>query len=70
MVSTLSGPQWVNVVTTLQLGSPAAWGRYSVNEKHLSGNTFSTCWNVTTTQIILKDKDDIDALCPTDSSPK
>ena len=42
----------------------------SVNEKHLSGNTFSTCWNVTTAQIILKDKDDIDALCPTNSSPK
>ena len=36
--------------------------RKSVNEKHQS---FSTRWNVTTTQIILKDKDDIDALYPT-----
>ena len=35
-----------------------------VNEKHQSGNTFSTCWNVTTALTILKDKDDIDALCP------
>ena len=42
----------------------------SVNEKHTPGNTFSTRQNVTTAQIILKDKDDIDALCPTDSSPK
>ena len=32
--------------------------------------TLSTCWNVTAVHIILKDKDDIDALCPTDSSPK
>ena len=30
---------------------------------HVSGNTFLTCWNVTTAQIILKDKDGIDALC-------
>ena len=28
---------------------------------HLSANTFSTCWNDTTAQIILKDKDDNDA---------
>ena len=27
-------------------------------------------WNVTTAQIILKEKDDIDALCATESSPK
>ena len=44
--------------------------RNSVNEKHLSGNTFSTCWNVTTAQIVLKDKDDIDVLWTTNSSPK
>ena len=31
---------------------------------------FSTCGNVTTAQIILKDNDDIDVLCSTDSSPK
>ena len=42
----------------------------SVNENHLSGNTFSTRWNVTTAQVILKDKDDNDALCPANSSPK
>ena len=29
-----------------------------------------TCWNATITQIILKDKDDTDAVCPIDSSPK
>ena len=35
--------------------------RNSVNEKHQSRNTFSTCRNATTAQIILKDdKDDID----------
>ena len=39
--------------------------RNSVNEKHQSGNTFSTRWNVKTAQIIVKDKDDIDALYPT-----
>ena len=44
--------------------------RNSVKEKHPSVNTFSKCWNVTTAQIILKDKDDSDALCPGDSSPK
>ena len=32
--------------------------------------TFSTRWYVTTAQIILKDKDDIDVPCPTDISPK
>ena len=42
----------------------------SVKEKHLSENTFSTCWNVTTEQIMLKGKGYNDALCPTDSSPK
>ena len=36
----------------------------SVDEEHQSGNTFSTRWNVITAQIILKDKDDIDALYP------
>ena len=28
-----------------------------------------TCWNITAAQIMLKDKDDIDALCPTNSAP-
>ena len=42
----------------------------SVNEKHLSGNTFSTCWNITTKQILLKNWDGNDALCPTKSSPE
>ena len=32
--------------------------------------TLETCWNVTTEQIILKDKGDIDALCATDRSRK
>ena len=36
-------------------------------KKYVPGNTFSTCWNVTTAQIILKDQDDIDALCLTNS---
>ena len=31
---------------------------------------FLTCWNVTAAHIIPKDKDDIDTLCPTNSSPK
>ena len=33
-------------------------------------NTYLNIWNLTTAQIILKDKDDIDALCVTDSSPR
>ena len=41
----------------------------SVNEKYLFGNTFSTRWNSTTAQIILKDKGDIGALCPANSFP-
>ena len=40
----------------------------SVNKKTYLEH-FLTCWNVTAAQIILKDKDDIDALCPTNSSP-
>ena len=41
----------------------------SVN-KNTCLKTFETCWNVTTKQIILKDKGDIDALCATDRSRK
>ena len=42
----------------------------NVNEKHLSETIFSWCWNVTPAQIILKDNDDNDAMCPTNSSSK
>ena len=42
----------------------------SGEQKHLPGNTFLACWNVTAAQIILKGKADIDALCSTHSSPK
>ena len=31
---------------------------------------FFTCWNATIAQITLKDNNNIDAMCPTDSSTK
>ena len=42
---------------------------HSVNENTYQ-QTFLTCWDDTTAWIILKDKDDIEALCPINSSPK
>ena len=36
----------------------------SVNENYLSRNAYSTRWKFTAAQITLNDKDDIDALCP------
>ena len=39
-------------------------------KKHLPMVKKHLCWNVTTEQIILKDKGDIDALCATDRSRK
>ena len=57
----------ISIITHIQLGMDILYEcfRNSVNEKHQSVNTFSTRWNVTTAQIILKDKDDMDALYPT-----
>ena len=43
---------------------------WNVFSEYLSGNIFSTCWNATTAQIILKGKNDIDSLCPNNSSPR
>ena len=52
------------------LNVSTCWKRVSNIVLMKNTYTFSTCWNVTAAQIILKDKDDIIALCPTYSSHK